>query len=506
MIQIIRMLFSRVGILFITVAFELLFIISMFIFFLNQAAWIDLVLRVLSVILILNIVRSSRHLSSDLMWIILILISPIAGTIIYLLLGANLLSSKTFRSLTKETADAKKYYKQDNTVLEEIKAKDPDKYTQFSYLSNQGFPVYRNREFQYYELGEVGYPHMLEELRKAKEYIFLEYFIIEEGEMWNGIHEILKEKAKQGVLVRVMYDDMGSIGTISGNYWKKLEKEGIHAISFNRVSPIINIIMNHRDHRKIMVIDGLVAFSGGVNLADEYINTFEKHGHWKDNITMVKGEAVDTYIKLFLTNWNALRHEDTDYTVYLRPHTETREDGYVVPYGETPLDDENTGQNVYMNILNQARDYVYIMTPYLIIDSDMINCLILAAERGVDVRIITPGIPDKAIVYGVTRSYYNQLIQKGVKIYEYTPGFDHGKVFISDDLLATVGTLNLDYRSLYLHFENGALFYNTDQTIKIRDDMLDTIQKSHEVKLENNKHLLIVELFWSAIRIFAGLL
>ena len=291
------------------------------------------------------------------------------------------------------------------------------------------------------------------------------------------------------------------------SYVHELEKKGIKAITFNRINPILNIIMNHRDHRKIMVIDGKVAFSGGINLADEYINQKERFGYWKDNVMMVKGEAVWSYTVLFLTNWNALRKEDTDYTKFKAEFKPVKKhDGYVSAYGETPFDDDLTSQNVYLNIINQANDYVYIATPYLIVDTEMLNALILAAKRGVDVRIITPGIPDKKIVWFITRSFYSQLVEGGVKIYEYTPGFIHSKVFVSDDVTATVGTINLDYRSLYLHFENGTYLYGSKKVLEVKDDMVKTIEESHRMEKKECDQGVVWSLVVSIIRLFAPLM
>ena len=324
--------------------------------------------------------------------------------------------------------------------------------------------------------------------------------------MWNSILEILEEKVQAGVDVRVMYDDVGSFFTLSGSYAKKLEAKGIKCISFNRVNPILNIIMNHRDHRKIMVIDGKVAFSGGVNLADEYINVKVVYGKWKDNMIRVKGEAVWSYTVMFLTHWNALRKEDEDFLKYKVEDALTNYDGYIAPYGETPLDYEITAQNVYLSILHSAKDYCYIFTPYLIIDTEMINSLILAAQSGVDVRIVTPGIPDKKLVFSITQSYYQQLIEGGVKIYEYTPGFVHAKVFVSDDKVATVGTINLDYRSLYIHFENGCYLYEVSTIQDIKQDLLDTMAQGHEVALEDTINNPIKEFFISVLRLFAPMM
>ena len=348
---------------------------------------------------------------------------------------------------------------------------------------------------------------MLEEMRKAEKYIFLEYFIIEEGKMWDQMLEILEEKVKQGLDVRVMYDDVGSFMTLSASYAKQLEEKGIKCIPFNRINPILGIIMNHRDHRKIMVIDGKVAFSGGVNLADEYINVKVIHGHWKDNIIRITGKAVWSYTVMFLTHWNALHPEDADFEKFrCEDPIPGEKDGYIAPYGETPLDSEITAQNIYMSILNQAEDYCYIMTPYLIIDTEFINALILAAKSGIDVRLMTPGVPDKKIVWEITRSYYRQLIQGGVKIYEYTPGFVHAKVFVSDDYTATVGTVNLDYRSLYLHFENGTYLYNSKKVLEIKEDFLETQAKCHQVTLEETRNRPLKELVLAFLRLFAPMM
>ena len=470
--------------------------------------FIEVVLHILSVLIVLNIVRTSRHLSSDLMWVLLIILFPVFGTFVYVLMLISLLFGKTFRNIIQEQKKASSYYIQDESIIDEIRNENPDYVSQLAFLSEEGFPFYHNTGFEYYAPCENGLDVMLEELQKAEKYIFMEYFIIEEGFMFNSILSILEEKVKQGVEVRVMYDDMGSLNTLPASYTRQLEKKGIKAVSFNRISPVINTIMNHRDHRKILVIDGKVAFSGGANLADEYINKKVIHGHWMDNIICVKGNAVWSYLVTFLTNWNALRHEDDDYTVFKNEEIidESHFDGYIAPYAETPLDEELTGQSVYEDMLNSANRYVYIMTPYLIIDSEMINTLIHTAKKGVDVRIIMPGIADKQIVHDIGTSYYAQLIQGGVKIYEYEPGFVHSKVFISDDIYATVGTINLDYRSLYLHFENGTLLYHSKHVMDIKQNFEDTLKHCKQMNLKDTHVNVIKGLFLSIIRIFSPLL
>ncbi|MGN1388624.1 MAG: cardiolipin synthase [Bulleidia sp.] len=506
--KIARLLFSRMSVLIVMILLEAAFIYSLLTYVPAEViSDLETGLRLLSVLIVLLIISYSRHLSSDLMWIVLILIAPAGGTLVWLFLEVmDRFSSRIYKELQQETASAKKYYLQDPEILKNV-LEDEDLSGQYRFISTSaGFPIYENTGFHYYGLGELGWKQMLEDLRSAEEFIFLEYFIIEPGVMWDSIHEILKQKASEGITVRVLYDDMGSLNTLPGNYWKKLKEEGIEAIAFNRVHPLLNGIMNHRDHRKIMVIDGIIAYSGGINLADEYINVKHIHGHWKDNVIKVTGEAVWSCTVLFLTNWNAYTHEDSDYLVWKRDALKGNADGFIAPYGDTPLDSQLTGQDIYLNILNHARRYCYIFTPYLIIDTDMMNTLILAARRGVDVRIITPGVADKKIVWRITRSYYPNLIQEGVKIYEYTPGFDHAKVFVSDDEVATVGTINLDYRSLYLHFENGTALFRSAEINAIRDDFLEAQKVSHEVSLEEGRMGLFRTFFYLVLRIFAPMM
>lgn len=502
-----KKIFSRTTFMVLAALLELLIIYAVFKYFGNSAGWIEGVLRLLSLVIVFHIMRTSRHLSSDLMWILIITALPIPGTAIYLFAGANLISSKTFRNLIAETKEAAKYYRQDENILLQAQESAPDIKGQFTYISNKaGFPLYFSNGVRYFSLGDTGYPAMKEELQKAEKFIFLEYFIIEEGVMWNGILDILKEKVSQGVEVRVMYDDMGSFNTLPASYAKQLERNGIKCVRFNQINPIINVIMNHRDHRKILVIDGKVGFSGGINLADEYINVKKIHGHWKDNCIMIKGDAVWSLTVMFLTNWNAYRHEDQDFEQFHDHTILPVEEGYVAPYGETPLDDEITGQDIYMNIINQAKDYCYIYTPYLIIDNELSNAMILAAKRGVDIRLVTPGIPDKKIVWDITRSFYKQLIHGGVKIFEYTPGFVHAKVFICDDRIATVGTLNLDYRSLYLHFENGIYLYHVEEIKDIRDDYLKTIEQCHPMTEKESTFGMLKTMMISIVRLFAPMM
>ena len=483
---------------------ELALGVLLFNYLTSKFVFIEVFLHILAVIVVLNIIRTSKHLSSDITWIFLIILFPVPATFVFLMTYFNLFINRTFKSIVKEEKKAVTFLNQDDEVLEDLKNECPTYYQDFMFLKNSNFPIYYNNNFDYYSPGEKGFPVLLSELKKAKKYIFMEYFIIEEGIMFNSILDILKEKVKDGVECRVMYDDMGSLHTLPKSYANILESYGIKAVTFNKVTPILSTIMNNRDHRKILIIDGKVAFSGGVNLADEYINKKIVHGKWLDNIIRIKGKAVDSMLVTFLTNWNALRHEDEDYRNFMVEHRVRVKDGFIVPYSETPLDFELTAQSVYMDILNRAQDYVYIMTPYLIIDEEMINCLIHTAKKGVDVKIIVPGVADKKIIHDIGESYYDQLISGGVHIYEYRPGFVHAKVFVSDDISSVVGTINLDYRSLYLHFENAVLLYKSKKIMDIKKDFLNVLEDSTEIK--HARFSLVKNFLMSVLRIFASLL
>ena len=457
--------------------FQILLSVVIYVFLIEHIAFINIIYSIISFLLTLTLIKDSKNYSYTLPWIIILLLFPIIGTILYIILGRNKRKSKVLKSIVKTDKESKKYLTQDENIKDLYKDN-----SRIKYISDYaGFPVTTNNEVDYYPLGEEAFKVMLEELKKAEKFIFFEYFIVNHGEMWNSILEILEEKAKKGVDVRVMYDDLGCLSTLKSSYPKELDKKGIKCVAFNKLKPFAGVIMNNRDHRKILVIDGKVAFSGGINIADEYINKITKYGHWKDNAIRVKGDAVWNYTVMFLSIWNSFRHEDGDYTKFKYKFDNNINNGFVIPYGETPLDEEVTGEDIYLNIINQANKYVYIFTPYLIIDTDMINALNLAAKRGVDVRIIIPGIPDKKVVYTLSESYVEPLIKGGVKVYKYTPGFVHSKVFVADDNIATVGTINMDYRSLYLHFECGCYFENVDVIKDIKKDLTQTIEKSHQI-------------------------
>lgn len=431
---------------------------------------------------------------------------PIVGALLYIVIGGNLHKSKVLKAIKQSEEKGNKYFIQDEKIKKEIESQNNGK---INYLMNYlNFPVTKNNNINYYKLGELAYPEMLKELKNAKKFIFLEYFIIKNGTMWSEILKILEGKAKEGLDVRLIYDDMGCIALLPTSYPKQMKEKGIKCIAFNKLNPFLGVIMNNRDHRKMMIIDGKTVFSGGMNLADEYINLEHPYGKWKDNGIKITGEAVWNFTIMFLNMWNSYRKDDEDYKKYKYDFSKENleQNGYTIPYGETPLDNEIVGENVYLNIINQAQKYVYIMTPYLIIDTDMINSLILAAKRGVDVRIVVPGIPDKKIVYSLTTSYFETLIKNGVKIYKYTPGFVHSKVFVSDDNIATVGTINLDYRSLYLHFECGIFMQDVEVIKDVKKDLVDTIGESHFVSKKEAMPKLLKSVWQAVLRLFAPLM
>lgn len=504
---------SRLGTLLLLIIFEVfwIWILAMWLHPYAEAA--EAAVRILGGIVVVYILNHSKHLSYDNFWIILILLMPVGGTLVYFFLDVlEHFSNRTYKNIVMENGRAGSYLEQDPSVLGEMAEKAPELTGQCAYISEAAhWPIYRNWQFDYYPCGEAVWPVMLEELRKAKRFIFIEFFIIEEGAFWNSILEILTEKVQEGVECRVIYDDLGSINAVPINYADKLERLGIHAHAFNKVNPIVNGFMQHRDHRKILIIDGHTGFTGGLNLADEYVNKKKRFGYWKDNCVRVKGEAVWSMTVMFLTIWNAAWHQDVDYRPFMASPEDSStlpdtQDGWIAPYSDTPLDNRLTGEDIYLNIINQAKRYCYIFTPYLIIDNTILNAMILAAQRGVDVRIITPGIPDKRIVYNIGRTYYAALIRGGVKIYSYTPGFDHAKTFVSDDRVAVVGTQNLDYRSLYLHFEDGVCLYDSKKIPDIRGDFENALSESHEITLEELSGHLLKQVFFGVLRLFAPFL
>ncbi len=420
-------------------------------------------------------------------WVTPILLFPLFGGLFYLLLSSDGISGHARKRMIgiQDKMGAHLAPCPENLAL--LAGECSQAAVQSQYLSSAGkCPLYRNTQTEFLPSGEIKYRRLLEELSRAEHYIFLEYFIIGEGDMWQNILTVLEEKAAQGVDVRVIYDDMGCLLTLPNHYDKVLEQKGIQCGVFNRAVPVLSSVLNNRDHRKICVIDGYTGFTGGINLADEYINRYPKHGHWKDASILLQGEGVWSLTVMFLSMWDFIKGIEENYEQY-RPYVHfapsQKPNGYVQPFTDNPIDQEPVGQTVYLNLIYRAERYIYINTPYLIMDSEMTTALCSAAKAGVDVRIVTPHIADKWYVHAVTRSRYQELVEAGVKIYEYTPGFIHAKTFVVDGKYGVVGTINLDYRSLYLHFECGVWMYGTSCIERMYWDYLETLRRCQPVTL-----------------------
>ncbi len=455
----------------------------------EHAFWIEAVVRILALGLVLGIYAQSRTSAMKMPWIILILTAPFFGVTLYLLVGVNggtHAMRKRFDRIDKELLPLLSKRKKEN-LTELLRDMDPAASGIALYLDQQsGYPLWQNTDVLYFDDAAKGLDAQLEDMRKAEKFIFMEYHAIEDGTSWHRIEEVLEKKASEGVEVRVFYDDMGSIGFITTDFVKKLKGKGIACQVFNPFGPGLNLFLNNRDHRKITVIDGKVGYTGGYNLANEYFNLTHPYGEWKDTGIRLEGDAVPSLTIMFLEMWNAGKRtgdfQDKDFGKYLPVYKyKAVQKGFIQPYGDSPMDQEQVGEEVYISMAEKAEKYCYFVTPYLILTDEMTHALVLAAKRGVDVRIITPGIPDKKLVYNVTRSFYPALVKNGVRIYEWTPGFCHCKMSVADDKMATCGTINMDYRSLYHHFENGCWIYEKNIASEIRRDFEVMISQSTEV-------------------------
>ncbi len=505
--KILRFFSGRLFITGIVIAIQLVWFLTFWLSLSDYSEIVGVAFSLLSMGMILYIIVRDDNPSFKIGWIIVIMSLPLLGGLLYFFFG----SKQPLQKITRKVKDRREHYQRflppNLGVIENLKTENQRAATSAEYLQNFcKYPIWQNSKTKYYPVGELMYADMLVELEKAERFIFMEYFIIERGQMWDGILDILKRKAAAGVEVRLMYDDVGCLNLLPRKFYRNMERLGIKCLPFNRFVPMMSVAMNNRDHRKILVIDGRVAFNGGINIADEYINHKKTLGHWKDTGVMLTGDAVRGFTAMFLEMWNAFYIKpDLDIEPYLVTQSDKNATGYVLPFGDSPVNGETISQNVYIDILSQARRYVYIFTPYLIIDFEMQNALRLAAKRGVDVRLITPGVPDKKVIYRMTRSYYHDLIVGGVKIYEYTPGFLHAKSYVCDDEVAVVGTINMDFRSLYLHFECGTFMYGTESVLAVKQDFMETLEKCRRVELKRLKQPLIMRAFDAILRAFAPL-
>ena len=418
-------------------------------------------------------------------WIIIIMALPVLGGVLYLIFEDNPHIKRIDARINKEHRAISNLLCE-SAQSEKRKGTRVDGCAHYIKLASS-YHSYKNTGAKYYPMGELMFEDMLAELSKAEKYIFVEYFIISQSDMWDRMLDILVKKAQAGVDVRLIFDDLGGIRLFTASYVAELQSMKIKIVRFNPMTPILSLFMNNRNHRKMLIIDGHTAFNGGINIGDEYINQDNRLGVWKDAGVKLRGEAVLSFTHMFIKIWNSFCKSDeriADHMSYKNTEDySSLSDGVILPYDDSPLDNEQRGENIYIDILAQARHYVYIFTPYLIISEKMIYALKMAAKRGVDVRIVTPGIPDKKVVHRLTRSYYRYLLKSGVRIYEYSPGFMHAKNFVSDDEIAVVGTINLDYRSLYLHFECATLLYNSSAISDIKADAVETMAESREIFL-----------------------
>lgn len=474
--SIIRVIFVALSVIF-QIAWLLLLVIKLNAY----STWLSLCTSILSFALVLRLYSKHTNTAMKVSWIMILLIFPVMGLSMYLLF--DILSDPGIgKRMDASRKEMQKYLPKNPQVLSHVEKTNLSAARQFTYLENcQNWPVYENTHVTYYPEAVGAFENMKKDLEAAEHFIFMEYFIIEDDSSFWEIEDILIRKARAGVDVRLLYDDIGSMSYVNMRFAQRMNQEGILCYAFNPALPFLNLFMNHRDHRKITVIDGKVGYTGGYNLSDDYFGRTQRLGKWKDTGLRLEGEAVRSLTAAFGEIWSVQSKRKEDFSRFLNITHTVPAPGFVQPYTDNPLSEERTAENVYLNMINQSNQTLYFMTPYLIITDEMDRALRLAAKRGVDVRIITPGIPDKKTVFAITRSYYGGLVRQGVRIFEYTPGFCHAKVCICDGTLASVGTSNLDYRSLYHHFENNVLFTDCDAVGQVAADFEDMFPQCQEV-------------------------
>ena len=480
---IIRAVFGRTGLVLALFFVQVLLLFSVFRWFTALVPHLLGGSIAFTAVMVIYLLNSDMDNSAKITWLVVIALVPVLGVVLFWWTKGEVGHRMLKRRLKQLEQDTREQLPQDAQTLERLKAQESGAASLAYYLRGKGggFPVYENTAVTYFPSGEAKFAELLCQLEKAKQYIFLEYFIIDEGLMWGRVLEVLARKAAEGVHVRVMYDGTCEFATLPRDYPSRLEKLGIQCRVFSPVQPFVSTHYNYRDHRKILVIDGKVGFTGGVNLADEYINHIEKYGRWKDAAVMLEGEAVRPLTILFLEMWSILREPEFEKFLSVPPHSVPAK-GFAAPYGDCPLDGERVGEMVYIDLLNRAKRYIHIMTPYLILDGELETALKFAAERGVDVHLILPHVPDKKFAYALAKTHYKSLLDSGVKISEWLPGFVHAKVFVVDDSEAVVGTINLDYRSLYHHFENAVWMKDTACIPAIEKDFQKTLEFCRDVE------------------------
>lgn len=487
-----RVIFSHTGLVLLMLMIQIFMMLSVYIWF-NDFMFEYLGgSGILAVVVGLYIISSNIDPTAKITWVVVLMAMPVFGALFFLYTKYDIGNREIKKRIENIHAKTVDMNVQDLKTFEDLEKDNPNLAALAYYVNKTGpYPIYRNTEVKYFKIGEEMFECIKEELYKAKEFIFLEFFIIDEGKMWGQILEILANKVKEGVDVRVVYDGTCEFTTLNASYLKRLEELGIKCHVFSKATPFLSTYYNYRDHRKIIVIDNEVAYTGGINLADEYINHIVKYGHWKDAGILIKGEAVKSFTMMFLETWNIAN--ELDYAKYLNQKVKQYpSDGYIMPYGDCPFDNFKVGEDIYIDILYRAKKYVHIMSPYLILDGEMEKALKFASNRGIDVKLILPAIPDKVTPNALAKTHYKSLIESGIEIYEYSPGFIHSKVFVSDDEIGVVGTINLDYRSLYHHFECAAYLYKSKVIKDIEDDFIDTLKKCKRINHEDIKRMSII--------------
>ncbi len=506
--RVLNLVFSRLVITVVLVLLQAFWLFAVFNWLSEYAQWISRTGLALSVIMCLALIRQDSTVPEfKISWMILFMLMPVQSGLLYLLWGNKRPVFGLRRRLERAGQAMDPTRRPDPAAEEQLEKADPRAAMTAKYLHDYApAPVCSGTAVKYYPDGQSMFADMLPALRSAEHSIYVESFIIGMGEMWGQIHEILRQKAAAGLDVRVIYDDAGCLSLLPHNYAEILQADGIRAFSFNRCVPVLNLVMNNRDHRKIMVIDGKIGFTGGVNLADEYINKLKRFGYWKDSGVRLEGPGATSLAGIFLTFWKAKYPDEEIDPARDLPEVKPQEtDCLVQPFADSPVDREAVAKNTYLELINQAQKRLYICTPYLILDNDLLSCLRLAAKRGVDVRIYTPGVPDKPTIYQLTRSYFPHLLRAGVKIYSYTPGFLHAKTWLMDDRIAAVGTVNLDYRSLYLHFENSVLIYGGAVLDDVHRDLAEIERESTAVTLADCRTGFFGTMYSAVLRLVAPL-
>lgn len=506
-----KMLKSKVLYLAVSLFSQLLVLFVLTGYFSREFLPVYYLMIVLSVIICIYVINRDSDTSSKILWVFMIMVLPVFGGIMYLLFGGRKIPKALMVEDRQASIDYVLYRERTKKAIQNIAASDPTlKKMSNMALNNGSFPTYDNTSAYYYPTGQEQFASILNELEKAEKYIFIETYILDEGLMWTKLLDVLQRKAAQGVDVRMIYDDFGSILNMDKNYPAYLRSLGIDSHTFNPIRPQLAIQMNNRDHRKTIIVDGKTAFTGGTNIADEYINEKERFGYWKDMGAMVKGPAVESFVIAFLQIWNYASDTNTPYDHYVRLPEEFEEQqgkGYVIPFFDSPTDSNMLGKNFHLNMLASAQESCWITTPYLILDAEMISAMELAVKNGVDVRVVVPGIPDKKMVYSVTQAHIRTLIEKGVRVYVYTPGFIHGKVTLSDGKHALCGTVNMDFRSYYYNYECGIWMYDTECIPDIKEDFEQIFSVSQEVSQADVEAINpLVRLYQNVLRIFSPLL